>query len=175
MKIKFYTQFNRPPLKNVTYSPEATVFALVIENDIPLMKEVGKTNTQDMIECSCGYHTVNQLIERFKRGDVSALNSKAGFFGDITGAPDNVITAHKIVDSTFKAYNSLDKEVKDKFGSYDNFMKSFGDGSYVKILQSFKKETKKAVVDSLVSDLQGVEKVPQGSPQQVQEVVKDEK
>lgn len=154
--VKFYSQYNRPPRVKREYSEEIPVFSLVIENDKPKLKEVGKTNYQEQIEKSCSFHTVKQLIERFKRGDVSALNSKSGFFGDITSMPDSMLAARKIIDSTFSAYNSMDKDVKAKFGDYQGFLKSFGDGSYIKILEDIRIENSKGVSNSdKVPDLQG--------------------
>lgn len=136
-KPKFYSQYNKPRIKAPVYSPEIDSTSLVIDNGVKRVKVFGKTNFQDKIECSCSYHTVKQLVKRFQQGDISALNSKTGFYADITGMPTNILEAHKLAKKTLGYYNGLDKGLQKAFGSYDDFVKSVNDNSFSKIVGDY--------------------------------------
>lgn len=164
MQNNFYTQFNRPKKVIPVYYPEVDDTQLVVDNNVKRVKVVGKTNFQERIEACCGYHSVKQLIERAKRGDVDALNSRNGFYADISKMPTSLVDAHAISQKSLEYFNNLDKGLQKAFGNFDNFLKSFSDGSFATIIGGFYAQNKKVSSednkDDSVSSLSDHKKVP---------------
>lgn len=53
------------------------------------LKKVGEIDTVEQIQSHLDQVSLARMIERFKRGDTTALTRRSGFYGDVSGFSDN--------------------------------------------------------------------------------------
>lgn len=139
---KFRTENNYKRPKMPEYSREEPIYQV---QQVPILKgalrpvEVGKTDIYARTQKACGFKSVKELVERYKRGDISALQKVQGFYGDISDMPTCLNDVNAVVRNAQSTYHTLPKPVKDLFGNYDNFIKSVSDGTYVEKLKELNK------------------------------------
>ena len=112
----FYSRTNRPktivpPIGDGT-APE---YEEVFENGIYYLRETGKTNLFDMVQASKEETLVYNIIARYQRGDLNALNQRVGQYMDVVGMPTNLAEAHQVMLDVQRKFDSLSPEIKGKF------------------------------------------------------------
>lgn len=93
------------------------------EHGVKHLEEVGTRNIQDEIneyEQDC---LVYNIIDRFTKGDLTAVRQTSeAMYADIVNMPKNIHEVHKVVAKAESDFGKLPKEVRDK---YDNDPKTF--------------------------------------------------
>lgn len=84
--------------------------------------EVGKQDQQEVIDSFAHSCDISTLIKRYEAGDVSVLSRVQGVYADITDLPNDLMSAHEILNNARKAYDSLTDDQKHEFGSFDQFL-----------------------------------------------------
>lgn len=93
------------------------------EHGVKHLEEVGERNIQDEIDEYEQDCLVYNIIDKFTKGDTSAVKATAdGMYADIVGMPKNIHEAHKVQERAMSDFGNLPKEVRDK---YDNDPKTF--------------------------------------------------
>lgn len=131
---KFRTENNYKSPKMPVYGKEEPIYQVQqvpLKNGAMRPVEVGKTNIYERIQKSCGFRSVKELVERYERGDIQALNKRQGFYGDISKMPACLNDVNAVVRNAQSTYHTLPKDVKAMFGSYENFIASVSDGTYL--------------------------------------------
>ena len=123
------------------------------ENGVKHLEEVGERNIQDEIneyEQDC---LIYNIIDRFTKGDVTAIKQTSeGMYADIVGMPKNIHEVHKVQSKAMSDFGKLPKELRDK---YDNDPKTF-----VESVQ-MKPETLRSYIDDYIAS-----KFPKQEPKQ---------
>lgn len=70
---------------------------LVMDGNNLTLKKVGEIDTQKQIASYVDGVSLSKMIERYKRGDASALDRRQGFFADVRGFDDNPAA---VIDAT---------------------------------------------------------------------------
>lgn len=98
---------------------EKDEFQLVMDGNNKTLRKVGKINTQKLIESYRDAVDLGKMIERFKRGDNTALQRKNNaFFADVTGVDGDLarqienqrLTAEYLANAPKKAETSKKEE-----------------------------------------------------------------
>lgn len=111
------------------------------DNDHKLV-DVGTRNIQDEIDEFGDSMTVYNLIDRYVKGDTSAIRpASQALYADTTKMPKNIHEVKKMTDQAFSNYDKLPNEIKQQF---DNDPKIFADANSVKL---------KDVIESYVNDV----------------------
>ena len=123
--MSFFSRINRPktvvpPIGDGT----AAEYEEVFENGHYYLRESGKTNLFDMVQASKEETLVYNIIARYQRGDVNALNQRVGQYMDVVGMPTNLAEAHQVMLDVQRKFESLSPDVKSKF---DNDVNVFVD------------------------------------------------
>lgn len=92
------------------------------EEGHPCLVEVGKQDVQEVIDSFAHSCDICTLIKRYQAGDVSVLSRVQGVYADITDLPNDLMSAHEILNNARKAYDSLTDDQKHEFGSFDQFL-----------------------------------------------------
>lgn len=66
---------------------------LVYEGNNMILKKVGQIDVQEQINSYRDGVDLGKMIERFKRGDTSAISRKQGFYADATECPTDLASA----------------------------------------------------------------------------------
>lgn len=103
----------------------------------------GYQNIQEKIEAERPGVELSVLIARYENGDLLALNSRPGFYGDVANFPGNLIDAMNIVNSAQEEFDKLPVDVKQKFGSdWRKWLAEFGSEDWTKVMMPFVKAEK---------------------------------
>lgn len=113
-------------------------------------KESSTTNIYDYIQEAAKGCSVQELIERYNRGDLMALSQRESQFLDVSDMPTDVLDLQENIDNSKKVFNDIKPEVKKLFNAdnvYD-FVKNFDENklnAYInaKVQESINAATKK--------------------------------
>lgn len=105
----------------ILYSPKFD------EKGVMSLVESGKENLYEFIQShkeSCDIHVI---LERFARGDVSALERVQGTYGDFSNMPRTYADMLNLVHSAEDAFSNLPVEERAKYGhSFERWLTEFG-------------------------------------------------
>lgn len=128
-KLSFRTQYDR--VRTVTesgdpvhilYSPEYDK-----EGHMELV-ETGRENIYDYIQSHKDSTDINLILQRFAKGDSSALSRRQGMFGDFTQLPKNYADMLNQLNRAEGYFNSLPVEERARFNhSFPEFVAALGD------------------------------------------------
>lgn len=115
-KISFYSRLNRPK----TISPAvgdgtAPVFEKRLVDGHYRLVETGKTNLFDFVQASKEDTLIYNLIDRYVRGDVTALSQRVGQYLDVVGLPSTLAEAQQLMIDVQNKFDHLDSDIKAKF------------------------------------------------------------
>lgn len=124
----FKTQFD--PRERVHANPGSTVRILYSpkfdEKGVMSLVESGKENLYEFIQShkeSCDIHVI---LERFARGDVSALERVQGTYGDFSNMPRTYADMLNLVHSAEDAFSNLPVDERAKYGhSFERWLVEF--------------------------------------------------
>ena len=125
----FKTQFD--PRERVHANPGSPVRILYSpkfdEKGVMSLVESGKENLYEFIQShkeSCDIHVI---LERFARGDVSALERVQGTYGDFSNMPRTYADMLNLVHSAEDAFSNLPVDERAKYGhSFERWLTEFG-------------------------------------------------
>lgn len=117
--MAFFSRCNRPttvpvPVGNVT----TPIYEERLVDGVTRLVKAGETNLYEYVQSSKEDTLIYNLLDRFAKGDVTALTSRRGQFIDVTGMPTTLAEAQQVMINATEKFNHLSDEVKAKFG-YD--------------------------------------------------------
>ena len=99
---------------------------------------IGYENIQDKIESERPGCELRTLIARYENGDLLALNSRSGFYGDVANFPGSLIDAMNIVRDAEVEFGKLPQDVKNQYGSdWRKWLADFGSDAWLKSMNVF--------------------------------------
>lgn len=134
------------------------VMSPVVDNDGRISLVVsGKHDLYSEIQSHKDSVDIHVLLQRFKNGDIDALNRRSGAFIDVTDMPQNYAELLNTMIETRQYFDSLSPEIKGKFhDDFGEFVSSFGSEAFIKAFSTLK--------DDVVKD----------APEAVKEVIESE-
>lgn len=115
-KVMIFSRFNRPPCVSPPVGDgTAPVFEKRIVDGRCRLVQTGVTNLYDFVQASKEEVLIYNIIERFNRGDVNALNQRVGQYLDVVGLPSTLAEAQQLMIDVQNKFDHLDAEVKAKF------------------------------------------------------------
>lgn len=135
-KKKYKTRNGSPTLAEYEYHYDKNGVRELVKTD-------RKTNVYDRIQADYDSTDINKLMARFALGDESALDRKAGFYGDVTKMPNNFAELLDRVEECKRFFDGLPVEVKQSFGnSYEQFFVSYGSDEFNKKIDAYNEKFK---------------------------------
>ena len=108
-----------------------------------LVKTDRKENVYARIQADYDATDINKLMARFALGDTSALDQRAGFFGDATKLPSTYAEMFDRVEACKQFFDSLPVDLKQSFGnSYEMFFASYGTKEFNKKFDEYNERFK---------------------------------
>lgn len=101
------------------------------DNEFDIRVSPKKHDMQAYIESFRDSCDTNKLIERFRNGDITAIQPAPNYGGDISGMPDNIQALAKNLNLAYDYYNSLSDDVKSQFTGVQDFYSSIGSDKFV--------------------------------------------
>lgn len=135
-KIKFPTKFN---IKSVfptkkTFAGERmqpTYKMTVDENGVRELKKTGQIDLYAQIQSFKDSCDINYILERFAKGDVSALSKIQGVYGDFMNMPRTMAELSQRVIDAENLFNTLPLDVRQQFNfSPSEFFASIGSDKF---------------------------------------------
>lgn len=88
--------------------------------------EIGTKDIYQEIQSYKDSCTLENIVRRALNGDSTALQQRQGVFGDARFDSNDLIAANNAVKQAQNVYRSLSAEKRAEYGSFDEFVKSFG-------------------------------------------------
>lgn len=108
------------------YSPEFD------KKGVMTLKVSGQENLYEFIQSHKDSVDIHKILERFERGDVSALQKAQGMYGDFSEFPKTYAELLNIVIEGEQTFNSLPLEVREKFGhSFHRWLATMGSAEWL--------------------------------------------
>lgn len=83
----------------------------------------GKDNLFEFVQASKEESLVYNIISRYQRGDLMALNQRVGQYMDVVGMPTNLAEAHQAVIDARRTFDGLPADIRKKFdNSFDLYL-----------------------------------------------------
>lgn len=100
-----------------------------------VLAESGRVNTYDEIQSHADSCDIHVLMKRYQNGDVSALSSVQGFYGDVLDFPKTYAEALNHMNEMEKQFLQLPPSVREKFGnSFSEFLAASGEADFLERL-----------------------------------------
>lgn len=126
-------------------SPFRSVFKLKsMEDGSKDLVVVGQYNFQEEIESHADSVDINNILDRYARGDISVLNRVASVYGDFTTMPTTLgELSQRILDAN-DLFNNLDIDVRREF-DFDagKFFNSLGTEKFNNVVEKYAKNAVK--------------------------------
>lgn len=152
--IKFRKDYFEP--SNFEFTNCGTRFEEVIElsdpngSEFDIKTSVKKFDIQEYIDSFEPSVNINNIVERFTKGDFTAIpvpSFRSGLV-DTTNFPETIHELNDKVNEIHALYNNLSSEQKKKLGSFDSFISAYDAGTLFEVL----KDETKVVENSQVSE-----------------------
>nr|CAI9750413.1 virion structural protein [Microvirus sp.] len=100
-----------------------------------VLRETGQENIYDFIQSHVESCDIHVLMKRFLNGDVSALSSRQGFYGDVLDFPKTYAEALNHMHEMESQFMELPVEVRAKFNhSFQEFLACSGEPDFMEKL-----------------------------------------
>lgn len=122
-------QANNKDYMSVNGNPTLDIYEYrVNDNGVrELIKTDRKENVYARIQADYDATDINKLMARFALGDSSALDQRAGFYGDATKLPSTYAEMFDRVEQCKQFFDSLPVDLKQSFdNSYEVFFATYG-------------------------------------------------
>lgn len=152
----FYSRSSRP---STICAPCGVGFApkyeeRIVDGVLDLVK-TGIRDVHTFLQQSKDVCEIYNILDRFSKGDISAIQRVKGYYADVTALPKSLIEVHNFMKTLDSHFDELPAEVKEKFGnSSHQFMKSVENGEFQKILGQFVQSDKADPATKTVKDAQ---------------------
>lgn len=115
-KVVIYSRFNRPKtVPPVVGDGTAPVYEKRLVDGACRLMQTGVTNLFDFVQASKEDTLIYNLIDRFTRGDINALNQRVGQYLDVVGLPSTLAEAQQLMIDVQTKFDRLSADVKAKF------------------------------------------------------------
>lgn len=122
--MSFFSRNNRPKAVSPPIG-DGTVpkYEEVVKDGRRGLVENGKDNLFEFVQASKEESLVYNIINRYQRGDLMALNQRVGQYIDVVGMPTNLAEAHQAVIDARRTFDGLPAEIRKKFDySFDLYL-----------------------------------------------------
>lgn len=114
--MPFFSRCNRPATVTVPVGNLTTpTYEERLDNGVHRLIKVGVTNLFDFVQASKEETLVYNILDRFAKGDPTALMAKRGQFLDVVGMPSTLAEAQQLMINATEKFNSLPADVRAKF------------------------------------------------------------
>lgn len=136
--MKFFSRCNRPVTVAVPVGGTlAPVYEERIVDGVQRLVVVGNTNLYDYVQSSKEECLIYNILDRFYRGDITALTSKVGQFIDVTGMPSTLAEAQQLLINASEKFSHLPADIQAKFdGDVNKYISKIANAS-IDDLKSF--------------------------------------
>lgn len=101
------------------------------------LKVSREIDISEYINSSLEDSLIYNILDKYARGDLSALNRATGQFLDCTGLPTSFLEAHQYVKNAENLFSQFPDDLKSKFGSFKDFQADLISGSAYDKLTSY--------------------------------------
>lgn len=138
--------------------------------------ETKKTKEEDFyekIQAQKEFQTLENIIKRYNidlnENHITELNEE---IVDMTNLPQDLIETYAVTKKLESMYHETTAEIKNHFGDFSNFLKSFQRGTLQSELQNLRQKPQTSVVEQSVIQPTSVEQIPVQKPveQQTQNI-----
>lgn len=154
MSARIYTRFDRPvTIESPTGNGERSIFEERVIDGERTLVITGKEDFKSFIEASKEETLIDNIIKRFQNGDVTVLQRKQGFYGDITNMPSSLAEAQNMLIQIENHFNSLPSEDRELFGnSFDRYVSEVSKMNASDFIEKFNLVKQELKTDNILLD-----------------------
>lgn len=138
--IVIHNRFNRP--KTIPWpvgDGTAPIFEEVYVDGVRELRMTGRNPLNEFVQSSLEETQIYNILNRYVRGDISALDKVHGMFMDVVGMPTNLAEAQQALINIERKFDVLPGEVKAKFNNnVKEFVNVVANGKLDEVLKDFK-------------------------------------
>lgn len=137
--MSFFSRINRPKTIPVVLGDGTVpVYDEVLVDGRVKLQQVDTENLFDFVQASKAETSIYNIIDKFNRGDESALNKTVGKFMDVLGMPTTLAEAQQSLINVSKKFDSLPIDIRQKFENNVNiFVDTVSNSSPEKLKEIF--------------------------------------
>lgn len=119
----FFSRCNCPAAARVPVGGSTSpIYEERLSDGVRNLVIVGETNLFDYVQASKDDTLIYNLLDRFTRGDITALLAKKGQFLDVTGMPTTLAEAQQLMINATERFNHLPAEQRAKFADVNDYI-----------------------------------------------------
>lgn len=99
-----------------------------------VLVEVGKTDLKELHNRDAESCDVNNIVQRFANGDISALQQVQGSYMDMLGMPSDLRGMHDMIKNLQNSFDLLPEEQRNQFASFEDWLGSVGSERFNKAM-----------------------------------------
>lgn len=108
----------------------------VQENGAISLHETGKIDLWALHSAGAEACDINNIVERFRDGDLTVLNRVQGSFVDLCGMPSDLRGMSDMIHNLEHSYNELPAEVKVKYPDFNSWVSASGSVEWFNVMNS---------------------------------------
>lgn len=120
----FRDKYNDDFVRVPSISGEKVVDRYVLDEDSGKLVNAGKENIYESIQSFKDSTDINIILKQMEVGDDSRLHARQGVYMDVSNVPRNASELHKASIVARSQFNALPEELRNQFGSFDEFIDS---------------------------------------------------
>ncbi len=157
----FEKEGSKPSLYTKVGSPMKDEFLLEYAKDGTRdLKKVGESNLYEKIQSHKDSVDIYKLLDRYRNGDLEALDSVKGQYMDIVDAPKTLAESYRFVNNASEFFKKLPLEVRSKYDhNPSKFISAFGTDDFTETMKSVFKDDHVDVIVQPVETVQPAEPV----------------
>ena len=114
--MTFFSAYNRPKAKVPPIgNGSAPVYEEVLDDGDPHLRVSGQDNLFEYVQASKDETNIYIIIERYRRGDITALAKNNGQYIDVTGMPTTLMDAYAVMNKARRNFENMPEDVRAKF------------------------------------------------------------
>lgn len=94
---------------------------------------------------------INNIVQRFQNGDITALQQVQGSYLDLTGMPKDLRGMSEMIDGLRVSYDNLEKDIKDKYPTFNEWLENVGSPAWFDIMKKKEEDSVKPAGDAYSS------------------------
>lgn len=107
----------------------------------PYLEESGRSSLRDEVKAAFESSLVYSILDKFEAtGEQALLRVRQASYGDFSRIPETMADAVNAADRLRVTYDGLDLEIREKLGTFEEFVKTASSDSISSIFNKFKQE-----------------------------------
>ena len=104
------------------------------DGDIIELVQVGVRDLKEFHNRDVESCDVNNIVQRFQNGDITALQQAQGSYIDLTGMPKDLRGMSDMIDGLRVSYENMSDDIKKEYPTFNQWLENVGSPDWFKLM-----------------------------------------